>query len=179
MKLPRTIRLDPSDAFVFEPAAEPAQWAVSGAFMFWNRDAEALAGKDRQAFRSGFLGIDDFGWSTLVTVIEASEGERDAAVDTLARQLVAHLGAPDVETARAAAIEEVEFARSLCDHPVGTILAVQRVVEEGEMRERFRTLHRREGGGVEHAHAFTFVQVTEDEPFEEHVDLLSLGKDRR
>ena len=31
LKFPRTIRLDPSDTFVFEWAAEPGEWAVSGA----------------------------------------------------------------------------------------------------------------------------------------------------
>jgi hypothetical protein len=34
LKLPRTIRLDPSDTFVFERAADPGEWAVSGAFVF-------------------------------------------------------------------------------------------------------------------------------------------------
>ena len=41
VKLLRTIRLDPSDTFVFERAAEPGEWAVSGAFVFWNDDAGA------------------------------------------------------------------------------------------------------------------------------------------
>ena len=35
LKLPRTIRLDPSDTFVFERAAEPGEWAVSAAFVFF------------------------------------------------------------------------------------------------------------------------------------------------
>jgi len=38
MKLIRTIRLDPSDTFVFERAAEPGEWAVSGAFAFWRSE---------------------------------------------------------------------------------------------------------------------------------------------
>ena len=38
MKLLRTIRLDPSDTFVFDRAAEPGEWAVSGAFMFGHTD---------------------------------------------------------------------------------------------------------------------------------------------
>ena len=44
MKLLRTIRLDPSDTFVFEQAAEPGEWAVSGAFAFWNSDPAMLEG---------------------------------------------------------------------------------------------------------------------------------------
>ena len=45
VKLIRTIRLDPSDTFVFEKAAEPGEWAVSGAFAFWSRDPAMLEGK--------------------------------------------------------------------------------------------------------------------------------------
>jgi len=42
MKLLRAIRLDPSDTFVFERVAEPGEWAVSGAFMFWVGDSAQL-----------------------------------------------------------------------------------------------------------------------------------------
>ena len=76
LKLPRTIRLDPSDTFVFERAAEPGEWAVSGAFVFWNLDPATLAPKQRVALRSGFLGIDSLGWSTLAIVTEATEADR-------------------------------------------------------------------------------------------------------
>jgi hypothetical protein len=34
VKLLRTIQLDASDSFIFEMAAEPGEWAVSGAFAF-------------------------------------------------------------------------------------------------------------------------------------------------
>ena len=80
LKLPRTIRLDPSDTFVFERAAEPGEWAVSGAFVFWNQDPVALGPKARVALRSGFLGVESLGWSTLAIVTEASEAERETVV---------------------------------------------------------------------------------------------------
>lgn len=183
LKLPRTIRLDPSDTFVFERAAEPGEWAVSGAFIFWDRDPATLGRKERVALRSGFLGIGSFGWSTLAVVTEATETERSAIVEQLAAYLMAKFGAPDVEAAHAAAEEEVAFASSLCDHPPQTILAVQRTVENGEIRERFRTLKPRETGpGADrlhsHAPAFTFHEIEGDEPAEE-VDLLGLGKTDR
>ena len=44
MKLLRTIRLDPSDTFIFPNAAEPGEWAVSGAFVFADTDLDALQG---------------------------------------------------------------------------------------------------------------------------------------
>src|SRR5204863_9967961 len=179
LKFPRTIRLDPSDTFVFERAAAPGEWAVSGTFAFWNQDPAALAQKQRVALRSGFLGIDSLGWSTLTIVTGATEAERQAMVSRLAEQLLEKFGAPDLEAARGAAEEEVAFAASLCDHPAQTLLAVQRSIEDGEMRERFRTLKPREAAGDgdslhAHARAFTFHEVEgDDEPVEE-VDLLGL-----
>jgi hypothetical protein len=184
LKFPRTIRLDPSDTFVFERAAEPGEWAVSGAFVFWNRDPATLGQKQRVALRSGFLGIDSLGWSTLAIVTEATEAERAAMVDSLAARLLEEFGAPNIEAARGAAEEEVAFAASLCDHAPQTLLAVQRSVEDGEIRERFRTLRPREteaGADRLHAHAsaFTFHEVEGDDEPAEQVDLMGLtGNDR-
>jgi hypothetical protein len=181
LKFPRTIRLDPSDTFVFERAAEPGEWAVSGASMFGNRDPATLSQKQRVALRSGFLGIDSLGWSTLAIVTEASEAERQAMVERLASQLLQKFGAPDREAARLAAEDEVAFAASLCDHPPQTLLAVQRSVENGEIRERFRTLRPREGASEAdrlhaHARAFTFHEVEGDVEPAEEVDLLGMIK---
>jgi hypothetical protein len=142
-RLPRTIRLDPSDALVFPRAAEPGEWAVPGGFCFWDDDVSALEGKRRQAFRAGFLGLSSFGWSTLVQVSPATPAQRAEAVAALAAHIRAAYGAPDAAAAQAAAEEEVAFAESLCDHPPGTLIALSRSLEDGEVRERFRTLHER------------------------------------
>ena len=179
LKLPRAIRLDPSDTFVFRRVAEPGEWLVTGSFLFGQADPAALDAKGRAAFRSGFLGVGSFGWSTLAVVTEATEAERDAAIARLADHLVEQLGAPDLATARAAAAEELAFAASLCDHSPQTLLALHRTLEDGEIRERFRTLTPRDasqGGGFR---AFEFMEVTGegDEPVEQ-VDLLNLEKTR-
>ena len=100
----------------------------------------SLTGKARAAFRSGFLGIDSLGWSTLVQVVEASEEDRAAAVELLARRLVERFGAPDLATAKAAAEEEIAFAASLSDHAEGMVIALARRHESGDIREAFRTL---------------------------------------
>ena len=126
MKLLRTIRLDPSDTFVFERAADPGEWAVSGTFMFAHGDPDAFEGKSRAAFRGGFLGVASLGWSTLAQIVEASEADRAALVEMLGRQLYERLGAPDLAAARAAAEEEVAFAASLCDHPRDTLIAMRK-----------------------------------------------------
>ena len=179
MKLLRTIRLDPSDTFVFETAAEPGEWAVSGAFVFWNRDAASLQGKIRTAFRSGFLGVSSLGWSTLVQIVEASEEDRRAVIESLARQLMTHFGAPTVDDATAAAEEEITFTQSLCDQPLDTLIAVHRSFEEGAVRESFRTLHPR--NGPKPLRAFSFLEVDgEDEQPGEAVDLISMvGRERK
>ncbi len=174
MKLLRTIRLDVSDTFVFEKAAEPGEWAVSGAFAFWNSNVAALEGKARSAFRGGFLGVASLGRSTLVQIVEASDDDRQAVVDRLAQQLVAHFGAPTLEQARAAAEEEVAFAESLCSQPQDTLVAVHRTFEDGDVRETFRTLRPR--AGQKPARAFSFLEVEgEDEEPAETVDLIGMA----
>ncbi len=174
MKLLRTIRLDPSDTFVFERAAEPGEWAVSGAFTFWNADAEKLEGKSRTAFRSGFLGVQSLGWSTLAQIVDASDSDREALVEMLAEQLVRHFGAPDLAAARKAAGEEVAFVQSLCVHAANTLIAVKRTCEKGEIREAFRSLRPREGQRL--SKVFSFVEVEgEDEAPTENVDLIELA----
>jgi Family of unknown function (DUF6505) len=177
MKLLRTIRLDASDNFVFESVAEPGEWAVSGAFVFWGGDPAALTGKARSAFRSGFLGVASLGWSTLVQIVEASEAERAELVDALAAQLVQRFGAPDAAAAKAAAEEEVAFAETLCTQPQDTLIAVHRTYDDGNVREAFRTLRPRDG--QKPARAFSFFDVEGDDEPGEEVDLIGLAERER
>jgi len=178
MKLLRTVALDPSDTFVFDPAAEPGEWAVSGAFRFWGDDPEALQGKERSAFRGGFLGLKSWGWSTLVEVVEATGNDRAAVVKLLAQQLVDQFGAPDLATAWQAAEEEVAFVESLCNEATGALIAVHRTAKDGEIRESFRTLRSRDGGS-RHQRAFAFLEAQDDEPPTSEVDLSDMTSERR
>jgi len=176
-RLLRCLRLDPSDTFVFPRAAEPGEWAVPGSVMFWGADVSELLPKERAAFRAGFLGVKTLGFSTLVEVAEIAEGEVGVLIDAFADELLAKAGAPD----RAAARDEVAFAQSLCDHRVGTAIAMHRAMEDSGNREQFRTLHRREGAapGADRMHAyaraFEFIEVEEPE---ERVDLMGLMEKR-
>lgn len=177
MKLLRTIALDPSDTFVFDMAAEPGDWAVSGAFRFYDRDAADLTAKDRTAFRSGFLGVRSWGWSTLVQIVHATEEDRRNLVEVLARQLVDRFGAPDLETARPAAEEEVAFVQSLCTHPIASLIAVHRKAEDGEVREAFRRLQLREGQGG-HSKAFSFMEIEDDAAPDHDLNLADMSQER-
>jgi hypothetical protein len=140
-RLPRTVRLDVSDESVFDRAAPPGEWAVAGGFLFIGRADEAMVSTEHNAFTCGFLGVESFGWSTLVSVEPAGEAEVAATIETLARHFLRDLGAPSLAEARAVAAEEVRFAAGLCeDHPVGTLLTVARRFEDGEVVERYATL---------------------------------------
>ncbi|SEM78132.1 hypothetical protein SAMN04488003_104172 [Loktanella fryxellensis] len=168
-RLPRTIRLDPSDRVIFAPAAEPGQWAVPGTFLFWGRPADSLTRKDAIAFRSGFLGVADFGHATLVTVQDARPDERAAMVALLANGLVTHLGAPTIAQATEAAEDEVALVESLCrDHAIGTLIALHRTHEGDDIREQFRTLRPRDETAFSGSHlaghdrAFQFFEEEAD-----------------
>jgi hypothetical protein len=177
VKLLRTIRLDPSDTFIFERAAEPGEWAVSGAFVFWNADVSKLEAKSRAAFRGGLLGVISLGWSTLVQIVDARASDGDAVVEMLANHLVRSFGAPDLKAARTAAEEEVRFAQSLCDHPSGTLIAVHRTYDDGEIRESFRTLRPRDP--LKPQRVFSFVETgDENEAPDDEINLVGLAKDR-
>ena len=173
MKLLKTVRADTSDTFVFDKAAEPGEWAISGAFLFANLDPATLSGKTRAAFRGGFLGIGSLGWSTLAQIVEASEEQRFTALEQLAARLLERCGAPDLATARAAAEEEIAFAASLCAHPPGMLIAVSRRYENEAIRESFRTLQA--NSLAKPAPVFSFVEVVgEEAAAAEHIDLVGL-----
>jgi Family of unknown function (DUF6505) len=161
VKLLKTVRADPSDMFVFDQAAEPGEWAVSGAFMFANTDPPTLTGKPRAAFRGGFLGIGSFGWSTLAQIVEASAEQRTAAVEQLAARLLERCDAPNLRSARLASEEEIAFTASLCDFPQGMLIAVSRRYENEAIRESFRTLQA--NALSKPAPVFSFVEVADEE----------------
>ncbi len=147
MKLPRTIRLDPSDARVFDVAAQPGEWAVTGTFVFVDGTPSEMDAKTQLAFRSGWLGVESFGFSTFVQVAVAPDSEIKAATSRLAAQLFERYGAPDMLVAMDAAKGEIEHAASICDHPAGTLLAIQREMTEDGIAERIRIVPRSDEDG--------------------------------
>lgn len=140
MYFPRVIRLDDSDTRVYATPAQPGEWAVPGAFSFLGFDLDKADGKMRQAFRNGFLGVDSFGWSTLVQVSEMSNAEYAQVIERLAVHFLLRYNAPDLDVATTAAKEEVDFAVSICDHPVNTMLALERTMGEEGIEESFRVV---------------------------------------
>lgn len=140
MRLPRALRLDQSDPHVFERACEPGEWAIPGGFVFAASDPARLAGKAQLAFRSGWLGLESFGHTTLVEVAEIEEAAFFALVERLARHLQADYGAPSFGEALAAARHELDDAAGLCTHKLGTLLAIEREPADAGFIERFRVI---------------------------------------
>ncbi len=138
IRFPLTVRLDESDSNIFERAAEAGEWAIPGSFVFSSLSDADLTGKTRQAFRSGFLGLASFGWSTLVCIGEMENTEFETLGNSLALHFVARYGAPDIDTALPVAIAELEFATGLCDYPINSIIAVERRLDADGIHEQFR-----------------------------------------
>jgi hypothetical protein len=142
MRFLRTLRLDDADVHTFPAAAETGEWAISGAFIFSDREPAMLIGRDLQAFRTGFLGTRSFGWSSHAEVVDIAETEYEAVIEALARHLLGHFDAPDPAAAREFASEECRFVQSLCERPVGTLLSVERSFGPQGIVERFKAIER-------------------------------------
>lgn len=140
MNFLRSIRFDDSDDNVFERAAQPGEWVVSGAFAFAHLSGEGLTGKTRQAFANGFLGLPSFGRSTFAAVASIEEAEIDEVSHILAQHFIDMYGAPGMEVALPAAKEEVAFILELCEEArPGTVFMVRRELDEGgSIREEYR-----------------------------------------
>ncbi len=156
LRMPRTVRLDGSDERVYPRAARPGEWAVSGAFVFADADLAVIDRKARHAFASGFLGTATFGWSTFVEVAEITAEEHEAVVTALADHFVAEYGAPNRAAALPVARREVEFAASLCEHDLHTMLMVERELGADGIIERFKAVQQQ--ADQSHAKIWTIVE---------------------
>jgi hypothetical protein len=136
----RTIRFDDSDARVFPRGAGAGEWAISGAAVFAGTAASQISGKQKQAFANGFLSAESAGWSTFVSIADATGDDILALTENLAKAFLSEFGAPDAEAARSAAESEVADMLALCaDVPVNTLFAIAREFsEDGEIREAVR-----------------------------------------
>lgn len=145
-KLPRTIRMDVSDVNIFHRAAEPGEWAITGTFHFVDGDPDTMDRKTKLAFASGWLGVDSFGWSSLVQIAHADDEAYETSVRTVAGHLFQDFGAPDMLAALDAARGVVDEAVALCDDlAAGTLLSIQRDADAEGVAERIRVIQKSEG----------------------------------
>jgi hypothetical protein len=140
MKFLRTIRLDDSDTQVYERAAEPGEWAVPGSFAFLDVPSDQLTGKTLQAFRHGFLGTRSFGWSTLVEIAEISDDEFQDVVDRLAAHFMQRYDAPHIAAALPVAGDEADYAVTICEYELHTLLAIERELGDDGIVESLKVI---------------------------------------
>ena len=140
MKLAKTLRLDVSDTYVFDRAAETGEWAITGTFAYIDGDPSSWSSKKQLAFRTSWLGIGSFGNATFVQATEISTEEYSQTLQTLATYLVEKYNAPSQDAAAKAARQELEDMANLCNHPAGTLLAIERTITEQNITEKTRVL---------------------------------------
>jgi len=147
MKLARAIHFDESDQRVYHSPARTGEWCLSGGFEFSNWTQADLTGKARQAFANGWLGIETFGRVTFVAVTQMEEAECDTLTERLAQHFVEFYGAPDLDSARPVALEEIAQMADLCeDHAPNTLLTVLRDLTEAGVRETFSVIAAQDAG---------------------------------
>ena len=141
MKLARAIHFDESDMNVFHSPARTGEWCISGGFEFSNWTDGDLAGRARQAFANGWLGLETFGRVTFVAVTQIESGELETLTARLAEHFVTYYGAPSAEAARPVAAEELAQMAELCaDHAPNTLLTVARELTPAGVREAYRVI---------------------------------------
>lgn len=141
MKLARVIRLDESDLNVFTNAAEPGEWAIPGTFAYSKWTEDDLTGKARQEFAHGWLGLTSFGRASVVAVTSITETERSGLIDLLAFHFTEAWGAPNVDTARPVAEEEIAHMVQMCsDQDENTLMVIERELTEAGVKDRFRLI---------------------------------------
>lgn len=147
MKLARAIHFDESDTRVYHSPARTGEWCISGGFEFSNWSEADLTGKQRQAFSNGWLGLETFGRVTFVAVTQVEDAERTTLTDALAQHFVDIYGAPDFDTARPVAADEIAQMVDLCDdHDANTLLTVARELTEAGVRETYRVIEAQDAG---------------------------------
>ena len=83
------------------------------------------------AFGSGWLGVESFGFSTFVQVVDIDPEDYEVACRLLAGRFLTDLGAPDALTALDAARGEIDDAATIAgDHDEGMLLAIEREPDE-------------------------------------------------
>jgi hypothetical protein len=147
MKLARAIHFDESDRRVFHSPARTGEWCISGGFEFSNWTEGDLTGKARQAFSNGWLGIETFGRATFVAVTQIEQSEIDVLADALSQHFVTYYGAPNAESARGVALQELEHMIELCeDQDFNALLTVQRELTTAGVKEAFRMIEAQDAG---------------------------------
>lgn len=145
MMLARAIHFDESDMNIFHSPARTGEWCISGGFEFSNWSEADLAGKARQAFSNGWLGVETFGRVSVVAITQVEAAELDALTTALAQHFVDVYGAPSLADAEHVAREELMHMVDICDgQQPNTLLLVSRELTDAGVKESYRTVEPRD-----------------------------------
>lgn len=130
----------PRDRWSGRTPATAGEWTVTGAFRFSHRDPASLMGRERSQFHSSWLGLDSFQPCLHAVVTPTTPNQLEQILRRLAAHLLDAWELPSPQAAVELAAEEIEFARTLADHPSGTVLALEREFNEQGLIERTRVV---------------------------------------
>jgi len=138
MKLAKTVQLDISDTKIFETPANVGEWALAGTFSFVDSNPDVWSNKQKLCFKTAWLGVGSFGYSTFIQTTTISPSDYEQLLDTVAKHLTENYGAPNQDEAKKAAKLEIDDMTTLCEHPTGTLLAIERNFSGDNIVERTR-----------------------------------------
>jgi len=135
-KLLRAVRLDDSDEQVFRAcgAAADGEWVTTAGF----------AVSDDGFSADSFMAIASRARCTIAEVVEVSDADLEAQVETFAWQLVKAWNAPSWEAAQALAGEEVRHAAEVCEtlEPEVWITVKRSRRDDGALEEQYSVYDR-------------------------------------
>jgi Family of unknown function (DUF6505) len=113
-KFLKAVRLDDSDAELYQTACDDGEWVCSGGFAVCEL-AEGYRCEPRCYCDASFLSISSRSRSTLAEVVEVDDGDIEIFKDALTQHLLFEWKAPNYEAARAVAEEEINYTTELCE----------------------------------------------------------------
>ena len=139
-KFLKAVRLDNSDDELYRVsgACDEGEWLCSGGFAVCD-----LAGgyrcEPRCHCEASFVSISRRARCSLAEVVEVEDGDLEIFKDALTQQLLFEWKAPDFDTARALAEEEIDYTAELCETlPAEVWISVKRSPgENGAIDERY------------------------------------------
>ena len=140
MKLAKIILLDDSDKKIYPQPSKHGEWAITGTFMFSNVDHNYWTKSEQIAFRDGWLGLETLGYSTFVQITSLSKKQKHIIIERIASIIHERFHPPSDQVAVEAATDELNDMIALCEHPIGTLLAINRELNEKDIQEKVRTV---------------------------------------
>ena len=125
-------------AKTYSPIAKHGEIVIPGTFLYSRLDPEKSS--DKQKVQSLWLGIESFGFSRMAEISTISANDLQRMINRIAHYLVENKFVPDLGKGFEHAQEEAEHSMKLADRELGTIMLVDRKMEDFGVSENFKTL---------------------------------------